>query len=74
MLIPDTQTKGPHAPAVTDPQKQYQDPKVKLSSLTLVLPVADKRCELRTCSPPFLRKTRIKLHYLLPTNTKNQAS
>ncbi|PKA50437.1 hypothetical protein AXF42_Ash021056 [Apostasia shenzhenica] len=55
-------------------QKQYQDSKVKLSLLTLVPPIADKRRESKACPPPFLRKTKIKLHYLLPTNTKEQTS
>ncbi|PKA56752.1 Sphinganine C(4)-monooxygenase 1 [Apostasia shenzhenica] len=70
MLLLDTQIKSLHASAITNPQKQYQDPKVKLSLRTLVPPVADKRREPRACPPHFLRKTRIRLHYPLPTNTK----
>ncbi|PKA51795.1 hypothetical protein AXF42_Ash008024 [Apostasia shenzhenica] len=74
MLLPDTQTKDLYASVVTDPQKQYQDPRVKLFLLTLVPLVADKRREPRACPPFFLRKIRIKLHHLLHTNTKEQAS
>ncbi|PKA58936.1 hypothetical protein AXF42_Ash001029 [Apostasia shenzhenica] len=74
MLFLNTQIKSLHASAITNPQKQYRDPKVKLPLLTLVPLVADKRRESRACPSPFLRKTRIKLHHLLPTNTKEHVS
>ncbi|PKA50438.1 hypothetical protein AXF42_Ash021057 [Apostasia shenzhenica] len=74
IFLLDKQIKSPHASAITNLQNQYQDSKVKLSLLTLVPPVADKRRESRACPPPFLRKIRIKLHYSLPTNTKEQTS
>ncbi|PKA59388.1 hypothetical protein AXF42_Ash001482 [Apostasia shenzhenica] len=42
--------------------------------LLLVPPTANKRREPRACSPPFLQKTRIKLHHSLPTDTFEQFS
>ncbi|PKA62702.1 hypothetical protein AXF42_Ash012289 [Apostasia shenzhenica] len=74
MLLLVTQINGPHAPAVTDPQKQCQYSKLASSFGAFVLPVTDKRRELKACSPSFPRKIRIKLCNPSSINTSEQSS
>ncbi|PKA62870.1 hypothetical protein AXF42_Ash018864 [Apostasia shenzhenica] len=69
MLFSDPQIKDPHALVVTDPEVVLILKVSILLLLLLVPPAANKLHKLRAYLPPFLRKTRIKLHHSLPTNT-----